>query len=206
MITNPTVATMSGVVFHPFRSYNEVKYKGMGSVGLASVLVMIFFLTSMLNDTFSGFLFSTYSPENYNVFFTLAKTVGLILLWSVANSLVTTLLGGKGNLKEIYIASSYSLIPLVFYNIIRLFLSRVLPLSGASFLNGLYTVVLIYTFYLLSVAMMTVHENGFVKFIATGLLSLFGMLLVIFVLFMIIIQIQQFGIFLVSIFMEVVYR
>lgn len=206
LITNPTVATMSGVVFHPFRSYNEVKYKGMGSVGLASVLVMIFFLTSMLNDTFSGFLFSTYSPENYNVFFTLAKTVGLILLWSVANSLVTTLLGGKGNLKEIYIASSYSLIPLVFYNIIRLFLSHVLPLSGASFLNGLYTVVLIYTFYLLSVAMMTVHEYGFVKFIATGLLSLFGMLLVIFVLFMIIIQIQQFGIFLVSIFMEVVYR
>ena len=85
-------------------------------------------------------------------------------------------------------------------------LSYILPLSGATFINGLYTAVLIYTFFILSVAVMTVQEYGFFKFLGTGALTLFGMLLVIFILFMVIVQIQQLGIFISSIFMEVVYR
>lgn len=203
---NPKLATLKGVLFHPFRSFNDLKYKNLGSVRAAIILLALFFASSVLNDTVSGFLFSSYSPQSYNVFFTLAKTVGLVVLWTVANLLVTTLFGGKGNLKEIFIASSYSLIPIIIYNFIYLIFSYILPLSGMSFMSGIYTFILIYTFFILSVAMMTVHEYGFSKFVGTGLLSIFGMLLVVFVLFMIIIQIQQFGIFISSIFMEVIYR
>ena len=160
----------------------------------------------MLGDVAGGFLFSSYSPKSYNVFYTVAKTVLLVLLWSVANWLVGALFSGKATLKEIYIATAYSLIPLIVYKVLSLVLSYILPLSGATFINGLYTAVLIYTFFILSVAVMTVQEYGFFKFLGTGALTLFGMLLVIFILFMVIVQIQQLGIFISSIFMEVVYR
>ena len=206
LFKNPISATVAGVVFHPFRSFDNVKYKNMGSMSVANVLIGLFFISSVLNATVSGFLFSNYSAQTYNIFFTLIKTVGLVIFWSVANWLVTTLFGGKGTLKEIFITTSYSLIPIIFYNFIILGLSYILPFSGATFMNGLYTVIVIYTFFILGVAMMTIHEYGFFKFLTTGFLSIFAMLLVVFVIFMVFIQIQQFGIFISSIFMEVVYR
>lgn len=206
IIKNPELAAAAGVVFHPFDSFNDVKYKNKGSLKVASVLLALFFVFSMLNDIAGGFLYSSYSPKSYNVFYTIAKTVLLVQLWAVANWLVGALFSGKATLKEIYIVTSYSLIPLIAYKILRLILSYVLPLSGLAFINGLYTAVFIYTFFILSVAVMTVQEYGFFKFLGTGLITVFGMLLVIFILFMIIVQIQQLGIFIVSIFMEVVYR
>ena len=206
IIKNPLLSTAAGAVFHPFNSFNDVKYKNRGSLKIATALLFAFFLFSMLGDVAGGFLFSSYSPKSYNVFYTVAKTVLLVLLWSVANWLVGALFSGKATLKEIYIATAYSLIPLIVYKVLSLVLSYILPLSGATFINGLYTAVLIYTFFILSVAVMTVQEYGFFKFLGTGALTLFGMLLVIFILFMVIVQIQQLGIFISSIFMEVVYR
>ena len=206
IIKNPLLSTAAGAVFHPFNSFNDVKYKNRGSLKIATALLFAFFLFSMLGDVAGGFLFSSYSPKSYNVFYTVAKTVLLVLLWSVANWLVGALFSGKAALKEIYIATAYSLIPLIVYKVLSLVLSYILPLSGATFINGLYTAVLIYTFFILSVAVMTVQEYGFFKFLGTGALTLFGMLLVIFILFMVIVQIQQLGIFISSVFMEVVYR
>ena len=206
IIKNQTVSTSLGCVFHPFVSFNDVKYKKRGSLLCATVILGLFFVITILNETISGFLFSSYSPQSYNVFYSVVMTIGLVLLWSVANWLVGALFSGKGKLAEIYIVSCYSLIPIIVFKTVRLILTYVLPYSGMAVMDGIYVAILIYTFFILSVGIMTVHEYGFGKFIGTGLLTLFGMLLVVFILFMIIIQIQQLWIFICSIFMEVVYR
>ncbi len=206
IIKNQTVSTALGCVFHPFISFNDVKYKKRGSLLCATIILGLFFIITILNETISGFLFSSYSPQSYNMFYSVVMTIGLVLLWSVANWLVGALFSGKGKLAEIYIVSCYSLIPIIVFKTVRLILTYVLPYSGMAVMDGIYVAILIYTFFILSVAIMTVHEYGFVKFIGTGLLTLFGMLLVVFILFMVIIQIQQLWIFICSIFMEVVYR
>lgn len=89
---------------------------------------------------------------------------------------------------------------------IRVVLTNFIPLSGAGVITGIETILLIYTFFLLSVAMIKVHEYDFFKFLLTGIVTLFFMILIVFIIFMCAILLMQFGSFIVSIYEEVVYR
>ncbi len=206
LIKNPVMSTITNVMFHPFQSFNNVKYKGHGSLVAGFVLMGLFYIVTVLQSTCSGFLFSNYSAKTYNTFYAIVQTAGILLLWSVINWLVAALFSGKGTLKEVFIVSSYSLLPLILYTFLRFALSHVITLSGMEVMDGIYVAVLIFTFFLISIGMITIHEYNFFKFISTSILTIFGMLLVVFILFVIIIQIQQLVMFINSVFMEVVYR
>ncbi len=205
-VPNPRISTVAEVAFHPFKAFEGVKYKKQGSIIIATVLVLLYFLVSVIGETCSSFLFLASTPQNYSALYTLAKTVGLIALWSVSNWLICVLFSGKGKLAEVFIVTAYAFIPLIVWTFVSFLLSYILPLSAAGLLSGIGTVVILYTFFLLSIGIMTVHDFGFFKFLATALATVFAMLLVVFILFMIIIQIQRLWIFISSIFMEILYR
>lgn len=42
-------------MYHPFRSFNDIKYKKMGSFPIAIVMTVLFYLTSVLAVTESRF-------------------------------------------------------------------------------------------------------------------------------------------------------
>lgn len=206
LIQNPKVKTFLTVVAHPFRGFEDLKYKKLGSLPIALILIVLFFFATALQATSTGFLFCQNSARTYNVLFTLAQTIGLVLLWSIVNWLMCTLFSGKGSFKEILIVTAYSLLPLIVYTFIFVGLSHILPLSGAGLMSGIRTVIMIYTFFLLAVGIMTVHEYTFPKFLTTGLVTLVCMILAICIGFIMVILLQQFWNFLYSIFMEVVFR
>ena len=131
---------------------------------IAVIFTVLFYLASAFKSTFSGFLFLNQAPEDFNAYFTLLKTIGLIALWCLANWLVCALLSGNGKLKEVFIATVYALIPYILWTVVSVVLTWILPLSGAGLINGINTVMLIYTFFLLSVAMMKIHDFNFFRF------------------------------------------
>lgn len=206
LISNIKVKTSLRTVVHPFDAFNDVKYKKMGSVTVAVSLCLLFYLSQMLEKTASGFLFLKSSPSTYNVLYTILSSVGLVLLWSLSNWLVACLSDGKGTFKEVFTVTNYSLIPYISFTFISVILSHFLPLSGLSVMNGIMVVILIYTFFLLSIAMMAIHEYDFFKFLTTSIVSLLLMILVVFVLFLVVILWQQLGEFVKSIYTEVFYR
>ena len=206
LINNPKLKLFLGTPFHPFNAFDELKYKKMGSVRIATVVLLLFYVASVLNVTSSGFLYTNTLLRNYNSLYTIAGTIGLILLWSVSNWLVCSMFEGKGNFKEVYTASCYALLPWVVFQFVKVLLSNVLPLSVSGIVTGLGTVMLIYTFFLLAVAMMKVHEYDFFKFLLTGIVIIFFMILVIFIILMCAILIAQFWTFIASIYEEVVHR
>ncbi len=206
LIKSPKTKTMLSVPFHPFIAFTNVKYKGLGSVKNATVIAVLYYVVSVLETTASGFLFLKTDLQSYNTLITLAKTVGIVILWVVSNWLVSAIFGGIGKLKEIYVATCYALMPMLCFIFIRFVASQFVPLSAMGFFNGLNVAVLIYTFMLLSIGLMTVHEYSFSKFIGTGLITIFCMIMVVFILFMVIILLQQFWNFGYSIVIEVLYR
>ena len=120
--------------------------------------------------------------------------------------LISSSFNGKGNFKEVFIATTYSLIPLILFTFIKVLLSHVLDLSGLGIVNAVGTVVLIFTFYLLSVAIMTVHEYDFFKFLGTAFVTILFMVLIAFVIFLVGVLLQQVGEFFTSVFQEIFYR
>ena len=205
-ITNPRLKLMLETPFHPFRSYEDLKYKKLGSYPIAITLTVLFYIISVLEVTSSGFLYKGTLLRNYNSLFTLGSTIGLILLWSVANWLTCSLFSGKGNFKEVFTSTTYALFPWLIFKGIKIILSLFLPYSGAVVLNGIETVLLIYTIFLISIAVMKIHEYDFFKFITTTLATVFFMLLIVFIILMCAILIKQLGAFFVSVYDEIVYR
>lgn len=206
MFSNVKVRTLMNTFVHPFQTFTDIKYKGYGSLPAAIVIIALFAFTSTLKITGSSFLYRTVDVYNYNSLFTLATTAGLLILWIVANWLACTLMEGKGRMDEIAIVTAYSMIPMIAFNLIYTVLSYALSYEDAAILNGLATVMIIFTGFLLIVAIMTVHEYTFGKFVLSTVITIFFMILVVFVIFMMVIMLQQLFNFINSLYTEVAYR
>ena len=206
LIKNEKVKLALTAPIHPFGVFDEVKYKSKGSVKIALIIVLIYYFAKVLEATASGFLFTRSDSTTYNTIYTFLSTVGLVMLWSFCNWLVASLFSGNGRLKEVLIATSYSLIPVTVYTFIRVILSHVLSLSGLSIMDGLYTVILIFTFFILSIGIMTAHEYDFFKFLSTSIVTVFLMILVVFVIFLVGVLLGQVGDFIISLLQEIFYR
>ena len=206
LIKNEKVKAFLQVPAHPFRSLEDIKYKNQGSLPIAVVLTVLFYVVNVLKETGSGFLATKTDPKTYNTLYTLLSTAGLIVLWSLANWLVASAFAGKGKFKDIFIATTYALLPLIVYTFVRVILSHVLSLTGLAVMDGIQTAVLIFTFFIFSIAIMSVHEYDFFKFLSTSLVSVVFMILIVFVIFLVGVLLQQFGAAFVSIYREIFYR
>lgn len=203
---NPKLKLIFRVPFHPFDSFNELKYKKLGSVKISIVITAVLYIAFYIKDTLSGFLYSPSDLSTYNSLYTLGRTVVLLLLWSVANWLVCAIFSGKGTFKEVFCATAYSLVPMIVYTFIRVALTNLLPLSASGFISALDIAVWIFTFFLLSIAIMTVHEYDFFKLVLTAIPTVFLMLLAVFVVFICTIMLAQTWDFITSVYEEIVYR
>lgn len=206
LIKNNKILLAFKAPFHPFQTFEDLKYQKLGSVKLSIVITVLFYVSSVLNVISTGFLFQNTLLRNYNALFTLASTVGLVLLWSVCNWLVCSMFDGKGYFKEVYISTTYTLIPLVAFYFIKAIFTNFLPLSAAGLVGGIETAILIYTLFMLCIAMMKIHEYDFFKFLLTTIVVIFFMILVVFIILMGAILVKQLWSFIASIYEEIVYR
>lgn len=206
LIKNKKIKLAFATVTHPFSSFEEIRYKNMGSLLIAFVLLILYYIANVLNQTVSGFLFMHSDPRTYNTLYTILSTAGLIVLWSFANWLVACLSAGKGRLKDVFIASCYCTIPLTVYTFIRVILSQFLSLSGLSVMDGIGTAVTIFTVFILCVAIMQVHEFDFFKFLSTTIVTILLMILIISVVLLVGVLLQQVGEFISKLYNEAIFR
>ena len=205
-IKNFKLKTFLSVPTHPFNAFAAIKEKNAGSLTIAFVMLGLYYIASTLRAVASGFLYTTQDPKSYNTLYTLAQTIGLIFLWSLMNWLICTLFQGKGKLSDVFIATTYSLLPLIVYTFIETILSHLLPLTMVDFMSALTVVVVIYTMFLLSISLMTAHEYSFFKFLGTAIVTLISMIIAVIIVFVVFILLQQFWNFICSIYMEIIYR
>lgn len=130
------------------------------------------------------------------------QTVGLILLWSVANWGVSTLQQGNGRLKEVFVVTAYSTLPLILYNLISTPLTHLMASANGTMISGLHTLALILTGIMLCVGLMTIHDFSFPRFLFTAFIAVLLMILIVFVLFMVGILLSQFYSFISGIVIE----
>lgn len=206
LITNPRVNVMFSSIAHPFDSFTKVKYNNLGSVPLSIILLTVFYITTILKTTSSGYLYSNYNAADFNSLYVIIRTFGLVILWTVCNWGVCALRGGIGKLKEIFIVTCYSLIPIIFGNVVYVILTNVMLPAEAGFLSVLMNALTIYAAFMLIIGIMKVQDYEFGKFIITTIMSIVGMAIVLCLIVLIIILVQQLGAFVLTIIMEVAYR
>lgn len=202
-IRNKELSLMFSVLIHPSNSFTDIKEKKQGSVLLCAISVLVFYIVTILQTLKGGFLFTVYDAASFNSLWLFVKTVGLVGLWILANWMVCTLLQGKGRFKEIAIVTCYSLLPLIIEKAIRLVLTNVLLPSEASFLNILDAIAILYFLILITIGLIKIHDFSMGRLVGTSVLSLAGVAAIVFLVITIVILVQQFGGFIVTVVTEI---
>ena len=191
-------------LIHPGLAFEEIKDKKRGSVRVSLVILLLFYVSAVLQVLWGGFLFTNFDPGTFNSLWVLVQSAGLVALWVIANWLVTTLAGGKGKLKEIFIVTCYSLMPIVIERFIYIILTNFLLPTEASFLGILSTVAMIYTGLLLVIGMMRIHDFTMTRLVGTSVLTVLGMAAIVFLIILVAILLQQLGGFIMTVFIELI--
>lgn len=193
-------------LLHPFDGFGSVIAKGNGSVAVGGALMVLLYVSAVLKATKSGFAYSYFNPDTYNSLFTLVKTVGIVVLWTLVNWAVGVLFGGLGKIRNIFIVITYSFAPLIVSNILYTVLSNVMLESEAGFLNIMVTLFWIYTLFLIVAGTVKIQDFSFGRFVGTSVLTVIGILIVIFLVFCIFLLMQQCVMFFGTIVNEIIYR
>ncbi len=206
LIKNDKVRVMFNSLVHPFESANKIKYENKGSVLLATILLVLYYVVTVLNDMHTGFMHKIFDKSDYNSILVVLSTVVLMGLYAIVNWAMSTLFEGKGSLKECYIITCYSLIPLIINLALQTLLSNFLTPEENLIMNVIAVVCTALFLIFMCVGMMTIHEFGLFKLVGITLITLFGMLVVIFIAFMVGILVAQMVTFIVTIIKELSYR
>lgn len=202
-IKNKTLSHLLATAVHPSDNFALVKEKGMGSIPVCIVLIILYYVVTVLRSIAGGFLFTKYDPASFNSIIVLLRSAGLVVLWIMSNWLVCTLLGGKGKLKEITIVTCYSLLPIIVEGVIYIILSNVMLPSESSILGIIGVIATLYFGLLLIIGMLKIHDFSMGRFIGTTLLSIFAMAVIVFLLILLIILVQQLFLFIVTLITEI---
>ena len=202
---NPIVRPV-GVMCHPVISFEGIGYYKQESVIPACIWLAILFFSGVAQYRYTGFAFNNNVQENFNVFMTLFQTVILASLFVVINWLVASLAEGKGHLKEIFVSTVYALAPYILSVFIVTIASHFVVSEEYLLLQFVSYLGIIWSAALLVLAYNAIHDYSTVKSVLIILISIFGVLVVLFFVVLILAVYQQVTNIAMTIWNEIMYR
>ncbi|MDF2674740.1 MAG: repeat containing protein [Clostridiales bacterium] len=193
-------------MFHPFHGFDDLKRKKSGSVVLSNVILVIFFISAILNRQLTGFIFNPYRIDKLNVLTLLPGTIILFAVWVICNWAFCSLLDGSGTFKEIWIVSAYSLVPYILFTSITIFLSNFITIEGAVFLNWIFKIGQVWSIILIILGLREIHQYTLKKTLMSIVLTIVGILIVVFLTLLSFSLYNQVATFIKTIYREIIYR
>lgn len=191
---------------HPADGFDQFKTRKIASYRLSAILVAAWFFLTTAKFFYTGYSFNLNRATDYEFFMTLFLTVGIFVLFVVANWSVCTIMNGKGTLKDITATCAYALIPYLISILINTLLSNVLTVEEAAFLGIFTTMGLVWTIVLLLVGLESIHQYSFWGTIGSVLLTIVGMLIICFIAVLFYTLVQQAVAFIQSLITEISLR
>lgn len=169
---------------HPIDSYYEIKRQKRSDIRTSIIILVVLFVEYLLLQKYTGFVFNTY-PDRINLGFEIVKFFGLFGLFVFSNYLIATLFDGEGWLKDVFIASSYALSPLVIGLVPLILLSNFLTLNEKVIFDIYVFIMIAWTGILVFLAIKEIHNYEIKETIKNLLMTAFTMLIIILILFII---------------------
>lgn len=194
------------IIFHPFDGFQELRYNNKGSRSVVSIILVFFFLGEAYRKLGTAFDFNNYNVKDVNIIMLLFTTVGLFFVVTAANWGFCTLLDGKGNYKNICVVIAYALIPYICICFFTTTVTRFLVLSEGGFLEYMIIVSQLWSVLIAFAGLQSIHEYSAKKTIGSLLLTFLGVLIILFIAFLVVMLFQQVLLFIQTIWLEATRR
>ncbi|MBQ8202954.1 MAG: YIP1 family protein [Clostridia bacterium] len=182
---------------HPSDGFGQFKYrKELPSYLLSAIIILAFFLIKVYEYFGTGYIFNTNEPEDYSILSTFIGSIAIYILFVVGNWAVCSLMDGNGKMKEIASVTAYSLIPYIVSLLVNTVLSNFLSLDEGMMLNIVTIIGVVWAGMLLIVGLSQIHQYYIGKTVWTTILSVFAMIIIavlVFLLFSLVQQVLYFG-------------
>ena len=156
---------------------------------------------------FTSFLFLDVNWEkDVNVLIEIASIILPLAIFFICNWACTTLFDGKGHLGDIYMGTAYALTPYVLIQIPLIIMSNFVTVEEGSFYTVFDSISLLWCAVLIFMAMMMIHQYSFGKTLLFTIITIFGMLVFIFIMLLFFSMISQGVAYFISLGREVVFR
>jgi sugar lactone lactonase YvrE len=193
------------IIFHPFDGFWDMKHEKRGSVLGATVYLLLACAVYIYKAFGEGFIINPFGA--FSDF--LAESLGVIvpvILWVISNWCLTTLFDGEGSMKDIYMVTCYSLVPISFIVVGCTLATHIITREELQIINMIYTVMFVWVGMLLFFGVMVVHDYSLGKNVATVIGSVVGIAFIMFVAVLFSSLLMRMVSFINSIYVEISYR
>lgn len=193
------------IIFHPFDGFWDLKHEKRGSVRGATFWLVITCLTFVYESIGKGYLAGGGGGTG-GYFMAVLSILSPVVLWVVANWCLTTLFDGEGSLKDVYIATCYSLVPLPMLMIPAVMLTNIMTLSELDIITMINSLAFFWLGLLVFFGMMVTHDYTLGKNLLTTIASIVGVAIIIFIAGLFSFLVNKVFTFFYNIYIELSYR
>ena len=168
------------ILTHPFDGFWDLKHEKRGSVRAAVTYIAITIFAFYYQSIGRGYQADP-KPTYSGIFVQVIGVLVPVLLFVVANWCLTTLFEGEGSFKDVFIATSYSLLPLPLFLIPTTLASSAVKVEEMGLVNLFVTLAFIWVGFLLIFGVMVTHDYTLGKNIITLVGTIVGMVFIMFV-------------------------
>ena len=159
-----------------------MKSEKRGSLAFCLFVLALSCILNVLEYVYTGFLVNYNNLYRVSTLYLMAVTAFPVALLVTGNWSVTSLMNGKGKYVEIFMVTVYALYPYCILRIVALVLTNVLLLDEMAIVTAIRGIgVALFAFYLF-IGLVVIHEYSFGQGIAMVLLTIFAILVIVFVL------------------------
>lgn len=192
------------IMIHPFDGFYDLKRKRK-TMQASFILLAFIILSFLIKRIYTSFHFNPYRPEDLNIITEISKVLVPLLAWVIINWAVTTILDGKAKMHEIWYMSIYALFPLALLYIPQTLLSHVFTYEESAFYQIIGTIGVLWSLGILIAGMIVMQDYTLSKTIGTSLLTLAGIVFVMFIGIVFFATFQQFIRFVYTCYLEIKY-
>ena len=194
-------------IFHPFDGAWDLKHEKRGSIRASIVIIGLVLIAKTLKISITGFIFN---PSQIFLEYGIKREITTVLLtfflWCIANWCLTTLMDGEGTFKNIFIVTSYSLVPIVLLIIPSAIISNFITLEQESLLTFLNNLAVLWTLILILIGTMVTHSYSMMKNIITSICSAIGMGFITFLVLLFAMTMNKMIMFITNVYTEIIFR
>lgn len=185
------VRQVGQVLIHPVETIEKIKREKQWSLLLSWIILILWFLVTVFSAYATDFKFNYEDPKKINTFYLLCSTIGLYLLFTLINWALTTLLDGKGTMKEIFCSFTFALVPWIGMMLINTLLSSFLLTDEQVFMTIISAIGILYSAGVFVAIMMAIHDFSLTKSLVIIGMTVVGIVFVLFLLILFFGLLQQ---------------
>ena len=194
------------VLAHPLDTYQDIKHLKKSSWFTATLIYLSVLMASIFAIYTTGFIFQTVNLNQFNLVLYSLTVLGALLLFVFSNYLVATITNGEGFFKDVYLATAHALIPYVILTTLLSIMSNGLSYNEIIVYQLLDGLRYAWSGVLIVLMIKEVHNYDVKSLVNNIFLTLFTMVMIVFIGFLMYVLTSQLWSYIESIIAEVLLR